>query len=96
MFFFNPPFVRPGQAESGFCFPNSHQDLWEQYQGRKDNPYFTMIKLFGGGGEICQTASGASAAQQRRWERNSLEKWCLFLYIFGGFLQWRYPKMDGL
>ena len=47
-------FVRPGQAESGFCFPMSHQDLWEQYQGRKDNPYFTMIKLFGGGGRFAK------------------------------------------
>ena len=54
--------------------PDNANGLWKEYLNRKSDPYFTMIKLFGGGGTFAKENPELLLMKEDRGE-NILSKW---------------------
>lgn len=53
----------------------SAAELWEQYQSRKEDPYFTMIKLFGGGGRFAKESPDLLLPSKDDDRENVMSMW---------------------
>lgn len=53
----------------------SAAELWEQYQSRKEDPYFTMIKLFGGGGRFAKESPDLLLLSKDDDRENVMSMW---------------------
>eukprot|EP00435_Cladocopium_sp_Y103_P062921 s76_g24.t1 len=51
------------------------KELWEQYQSRKSDPYFTMIKLFSGGGVFAKKHPDLLLLRDEDEKENIMSKW---------------------